>query len=253
VRAPDATALAGALKRGELRLHYQPAIRLSDSSMRGAEALLRWDHPERGLVPPGEFLPAAEAGGLIRAIGSWVLEQAVRQVVRWNQIVQPPLVVSVNVSAGQLQDGALAAELRRILDQCGGSPTHVCVEVTEAALGRAGEGLLQALVRLREIGASVAVDDFGGGRAPLRLLADLPVDEVKLEPGLVAALDHGTRGAAVVRGVVDLARSLGLVVTAKGVETAEQRDALAAAGCDFAQGFFLARPTEAGAVAALLP
>jgi EAL domain-containing protein (putative c-di-GMP-specific phosphodiesterase class I) len=250
--APDAAALARAVEQGELRVHYQPAIGLSDGTMRGVEALVRWEHPERGLVPPGEFIPAAEAGGLIGAIGAWVLEQAVRQVGRWNQVVKPPLVASVNVSGRQLADRRLIRDLLRILDETGAAPEHVCLEITESVLGRAGDGLFDVLRELRGMGVSLAVDDFGGGKAPLRLLAKAPVDEVKLEPGLVQALSEGEQGEAVLAGAVELAHRMGLSVTAKGVETEAQRDTLTALGCDRAQGFFLARPDDAGALQRLL-
>ncbi|HZQ27227.1 MAG TPA: EAL domain-containing protein [Acidimicrobiales bacterium] len=248
----EPAALSQALERGELRLHYQPIIGLADGTMRGVEALVRWEDPERGLVPAADFLPAAEAGGLIGAIGAWVLEQAVRQVGRWNQLVKPALVASVNVSGRQLGDRRLVLDLRRILNETGAGPEHVCLEVTEAVLARGGDAMAAVLAEVCELGVSLAVDDFGAGRAPLRLLARLALDELKLEPGLVQALGQGGQGQAVTAAAIDFGHRLGVSVTAKGVETAAQRDALAALGCDRAQGYFLARPDEAGAVQRLL-
>jgi EAL domain-containing protein (putative c-di-GMP-specific phosphodiesterase class I) len=248
----DPAALSQALERGELRLHYQPIIGLADGTMRGIEALVRWEDPERGLVAAADFLPAAEAGGFIGAIGAWVLERAVRQVGRWNQLVQPPLVASVNVSGRQLGDRRLVLDLRRILDETGAAAAHVCLEVTEVVLARGTDAMLAVLTEVGQMGVSLAIDDFGMGRAPLRLLAQLPVHELKLEPGLVQALGQGQRGEAVVAGAIEFGHRLGLSVTAKGVETAAQRDALAALGCDQGQGYFLARPDDAGAVQRLL-
>ena len=244
-------ALHGALDRGDLRLHYQPAIRLSDGAMRGVEALIRWQHAEHGLIAPAQFIPIAEETGLMRPIGEWVLTEACRQVARWNRIVRPALHVSVNLSARQLLDDDLVGDVERVLAAAGADPASVCLEVSEAALTVDGERVLAVLERLKALGVHLAIDDFGAGLSALGYLRRLPVDVLKLDRMLAQGLSD-PRGVAVVRSVIDMAHALGLVVVAEGVESSGQLDCLAELGCDLAQGYFLGRPAEAGAMSGLL-
>jgi EAL domain-containing protein (putative c-di-GMP-specific phosphodiesterase class I) len=251
LNAALAEELPGALERDELRLHFQPAIRLEDGSMRGAEALVRWQHPELGLVPPAQFIPAAEEGGLMRAVGQWVLEQACRQVTRWNRLVRPALVVSVNLSARQLHDPEVVADVRRVLRETETDARHVCLEVSERALAAAGDGVVDVLERLKTLGVQLAVDNFGSGPSVLAYLRMLPVDQLKLDRVLTDGL-HDPRGVVVVQAVVDMAHALGMAAVAEGVETADQVKHLQAVGCDLAQGYFLGRPGEPAALTGLL-
>jgi diguanylate cyclase (GGDEF)-like protein/PAS domain S-box-containing protein len=243
--------LPGVLDRDELRLHFQPAIRLNDGAMRGAEALVRWEHPEYGLIPPREFIPVAEESGLMARIGRWVLAEACRQATRWNRIVQPALRVAVNLSAGQLRDPCLVDDVRTVLADTGTAPSHLCLEVAEATLVHDVDAAVAVLAELKAVGVLLAIDDFGAGPSALGHLRRLPADVIKLDSSLAHGLGD-LRGVAVVRSVVDLAHGLGLVVVAEGVESSSQADRLATLGCDLAQGYFLGRPNEAPALAGLL-
>ena len=237
------SALHGALERDELRLHFQPAVSLRDGALHAVEALLRWQHPVRGLVGPDEFIPVAEDEGLMGAIGEWVLRQACEQLGRWNRIVHPPLVVAVNVSGRQLSAPGLVDNVAKVLAETGTDPRCLCLEVGESALSNDENGDLgEVLGRLRDLGVRLAVDDFGAGQAALATLARVPIDVLKLDKALADGLDDGERGTAVVRAMVELGHALGLVVVAEGVETAGQLAALEEAGCDAAQGFLLGRP-----------
>jgi diguanylate cyclase (GGDEF)-like protein/PAS domain S-box-containing protein len=244
-------SLPGALDRGELCLHYQPAIRLSDGAMRGAEALVRWQHPTEGLIAPAEFIPVAEEAGLLRAIGMWVLTEACRQVSRWNRLVRPALHIAVNLSARQLLDPTVVADVAHVLADTATDPGNVCLEVRESALVDDTDAVIDALHRLKELGVRLAIDDFGAGQSALGHLRQVPVDVLKLDRVLAQGLSD-PKGVAVVRSVIELAHALDLVVVAEGVETSGQLDQLAALGCDLAQGYFLGRPADAGAMSGLL-
>ena len=244
-------ALHGALDRNELRVHFQPAVRLSDGAMRGAEALVRWQHPEHGLVTPSEFIPIAEEAGLIREIGEWVLREACRQVTRWNAIVRPALTVSVNISKRQLLDETLPADVSRVLAETGAAPDSICLEIAEGVLLEDGDRVIEVLHDLKAVGVQLAIDDFGAGQSALGYLARIPVDVLKLDRALASGLGD-PRGVAVVKAVIDMAHSLGFTAIAEGVETAGQLEWLDALGCDLAQGFFVGKPAEAGAMSGLL-
>jgi len=170
-----------ALVRDEFRLHYQPAIRLRDGAMRGAEALVRWQHPEYGLIAPAEFIPAAEEAGFMREIGTWVLTEACRQVTRWNRLVRPALTVAVNLSAYQLHEPSLLEDVTRVLTETGTSPADVCLEIAEGALLAETERVIEVLEQLKALGVLLAIDDFGAGQSALGYLRRLPVDILKLD------------------------------------------------------------------------
>jgi Amt family ammonium transporter len=236
-------ALRQALERDELELHYQPVVCLEKEDLRGVEALIRWHHPERGLVSPPEFVPVAEELGLIVPIGEWVLRQACRQAVRWWRKRAPadPFRLSVNLSARQLQVPALVSTVEQALADTGLPPDALELELTENVAVQATEQLR----RLRALGVRLALDDFGTGYASLSYLRQLEVDTLKVDQSFIHGLEHTGTDETLVRSIVFLADRLGLDLIAEGVETRRQADELRAMGCRRAQGFFFARPLPA--------
>jgi diguanylate cyclase (GGDEF)-like protein len=245
-------ALRTALESSQLRVHYQPRFSINvDTGLVGFEALVRWQHPERGLLGPGEFVPLAEETGLIVPIGEWVLEQALGQVRRWRQS-RPGMTISVNLSGRQLARPDLVANLERALLAAGADPGVLWLEVTEDTVQRdpiAVGGILDALHRL---GVNLALDDFGMGHSSLQSLRELPVDMLKIHQSFVAALDAETDDSALVGAVVELGHALGLTVIAEGVETDVQLAHLRELGCDGAQGFLFSGPVTEDGVHELL-
>lgn len=230
-----------ALARHQLRVHYQATIDLATGRPCGVEALVRWHHPERGLLLPGEFLPVAEETGLVVPLGSWVLRTALREI----RSLQGPgadahaLQVSVNLSTRQLDKAFLVEEVAALLRETGIPPSTVTLELTEHALMGDVEG---RVARLKDLGVRLAVDDFGTGYASLTYLKRFPVDEVKVDRSFVTGLGSDPSDLAITGAVVRLAHDLGMYTTAEGVESTEQLEALRRLGCDRAQGFLLARP-----------
>jgi diguanylate cyclase (GGDEF)-like protein/PAS domain S-box-containing protein len=248
------SALRRAVPAGELCLHYQPVVELMTGEAIGVESLLRWHHPTRGLLAPSDFVPVAEETGLIDAIGAWVLEEACTEAVRWHQ--QPglaDLMVSVNVSARALSTVGFDAQVARVLNRTGIDPSLVCLEITESAVMGNVEVSLRALRRLKHVGVTIAVDDFGTGYSSLTYLRRLPVDVLKVDQSFVAGLGRQSEDSAIVRAVVTLAGSLGLVAIAEGVERAEQVEELYAVGCRLGQGFHYAPPVPASELLASSP
>ena len=229
--------------RGELRLVYQPVMHLPTMQVVGVEALVRWDHPERGLVPPTEFIPLAEANGTIDRLGRWVLEQACRQRVAWaaERPDLPPLSMAVNVSPLQLADGDFAVDATRIVRAAGLSPADVVLEVTESALAREGD-LVARLFELRAAGFQIALDDFGTGYSALSQLRGLPLDIVKIDRSFVAGIAREPEEWALTTAIVRLANSLRKTTLAEGVELGAQLAHLRSLGCEHAQGYLFARP-----------
>jgi diguanylate cyclase (GGDEF)-like protein/PAS domain S-box-containing protein len=243
-------ALRQALERDELVLHYQPCVALDTGRVVGVEALLRWDHPEHGLLPPARFIPLAEQTGLIVPIGEWVIEEACRQLAAWDM---PELKMAVNVSPRQLASAGLIEAVSRALDGAGVAPDRVCLEITESAVIADPDAALAQLRRLKTIGVRLAVDDFGIGYSSLANLRELlPVDVLKIDKTFVDGLNANKDDTVIVESVVGLARSLGLEAVAEGVETAAQAEALTAMECGQAQGYHYARPLSASALAQLL-
>jgi len=237
-------ALRCALDRGELVLHYQPLVHLPTGRTYGAEALVRWQHPERGLVLPGEFLPLAEASDLMVDLGRFVLEQACRQAVRWRCAGGPDLV-SVNVAGRELLAPGYLAGLERVLSTTG-LPAHALVlEVTETSLDADAAGALDVLRAVRALGVRVAIDDFGTGWSSLSRLSRLPVDILKIDRSFVRDLAPGADRAPLVQAIVSLATALGLGVVAEGVEHPHQADLLRSLGSAHAQGYLFSRPLPA--------
>ncbi|WP_346621944.1 EAL domain-containing protein [Blastococcus montanus] len=248
--APGQLSMFGDLRRaireGELVVHYQPRVALADGRVRGVEALVRWQHPERGLVPPSEFIPLAEQTGLVRPLTEAVLGQALADCRRW-RADGLPLTVAVNLSARSLLDIGLADRVAESLREHGVPASCLELEITESAAMKDPARALQVLHRLRELGVELSVDDYGTGQASLAYLTRLPVGTLKVDRSFVQTMELDASDRTIVRSTIDLAHSLGLRVVAEGVETRATWDDLARLGCDDAQGFWLARPLPAAA------
>jgi diguanylate cyclase (GGDEF)-like protein len=236
------TELRAAIQSTELAVHYQPIVDLQSRRTVGAEALLRWHSPQRGLMPTPEFVALAEETGLIVNLGAWVLDQAVSSLRSWDGATKRPLKVSVNLSARQLTSSRLVEEAIASFDRAGTDPARVTFEVTESSLVDLGGEAVSNLTRLRALGCTIALDDFGTGWSSLSYLQQLPVDCLKLDRSFVARLDEDGRDRAVVGSLVSLAHALDLVVVAEGVERLAQLEVLVDLGCDSAQGFLLQPP-----------
>jgi diguanylate cyclase (GGDEF)-like protein len=234
-----------ALELGQFELHYQPKVDARSGRYRGAEALLRWRHPDRGLVSPGEFVPLAEDSGLIIPIGAWVIREACRQVRAWQRDGLPAARVAVNVSAAQFQQRDLVDTVRRALDDSGIRASCLEIELTESAVMTNPEESVEILKVLSRMGVAVSVDDFGTGYSSMSYLRRFPLDKLKIDRSFIADLLTSPEAAALVRGIVSLAHSLGLKVIAEGVETLEQMELLTRLGCDQLQGFCFSRPLPA--------
>jgi EAL domain-containing protein (putative c-di-GMP-specific phosphodiesterase class I) len=235
--------LAGALREGQLFVLYQPIFDLRGRQVIGAEALVRWRHPERGVVGPDVFIPLAEEIGLIVPIGRWVLEQACRQAAAWSAQGHP-LAVSVNVSAHQLGRRSFADDVRRALADCGLDPSLLTLEITETTLMRDVTGASDRLREIRQLGVQIAIDDFGTGYASLSNLQRMPVDVLKVDRSFVAALSEGGRGRELLEAILGVGQALSLVVVAEGIELRSQMLTLEEMGCEMAQGFLMGRPTS---------
>ncbi|HSL59970.1 MAG TPA: EAL domain-containing protein [Acidimicrobiales bacterium] len=239
--------LRRALDADELVVHYQPVIDVASGEAVSVEALVRWQHPTRGLVPPGEFIPVAEQTGLIERLGEVVLRAACAQLRSWRDDAgMPQLLMAVNLSARQLLRPGLASEVGEILDAAGIEPADVCLEITESALLAQDESATAAVRALKALGVRIAVDDFGTGYSSLSHLTQLPVDVLKIDRSFISGIDADAHDRALVRSIVGLAHDLGITAVAEGVETGAQLATLASIGCDQAQGYLIARPAPAG-------
>ena len=244
-RLETENALHRALERDELRIYYQPIIELAGGTCSGAEALVRWQHPDRGLVAPDAFIDLAEETGLIVPIGEWVLEEACRQLMEWRASgqVSPAFTMAVNLSARQLAQADLVAQVADALERTGAPPELVCLEITESVL--MAETTIEAIDALRALGVRLSIDDFGTGYSSLGYLRRFPVDSVKVDRSFVDGLGTEAEDSAIVAAVVGLGHALGLSVVAEGVETELQLAELRALGCDRAQGYWFAKPQPA--------
>jgi diguanylate cyclase (GGDEF)-like protein len=237
--------LRSALDRGQLSLHYQPKIRLSDERVVGLEALLRWNHPEMGMVRPDRFIPIAEDTGMIVEIGAWVIDQACSDLVRLrDELSVTDLRVSVNVSARQMRSESLVDTVARSLVEHQVPPSSLCLELTESILMENLDSVSTQLKMLRVYGTQVSIDDFGTGYSSLAYLSSLPVDELKIDRAFVKVLDEDPHAPDVIGAVVNLAKALDIRTVAEGTETRDQVDRLKSLGCEEAQGFFFAKPVS---------
>jgi EAL domain-containing protein (putative c-di-GMP-specific phosphodiesterase class I) len=240
--------LRRALAKGELVVHYQPIAGLPDGAVRAHEALVRWQHPSRGLLAPAEFLQLAEDTGLVIALGEWVL----REACRWATFIgaEQGVQVAVNLSLRQFNDPKLIELVRRVLAESGLPPALLMLEVAETTAMHQTDVAASTLAKLKELGVSLAIDDFGTGYSNLASLRRFTVDMLKIDRTIVADLPGDAHAKALAGGIVGLAHALGMKVVAEGVETEAQRDFLAALGCDRAQGFYIGKPVDADAASA---
>jgi EAL domain-containing protein (putative c-di-GMP-specific phosphodiesterase class I) len=235
-------SLRRALKRNEFVLHYQPKVDLATGLISGAEALVRWNHPTRGLVPPAQFIPIAEDSGLILPIGNWVLREACAQARAWQDAGLPVTTMAVNVSAMQLRDEGFLGGLFAILRETGLDPRSLELELTESVLMKQADSTAAILQSVRERGVQVALDDFGTGYSSLSYLRKYPIDALKIDQSFVSHINAAGDDASIVTAVISMARSLNLRVVAEGVETSEQLTFLQTHRCDQAQGFLFSKP-----------
>jgi diguanylate cyclase (GGDEF)-like protein len=252
-RMAMADDLRGALERGELELHYQPQVELASGRIVGLEALMRWHHPRRGLVPPAVFIPIAERTGCILSLGRWAFDEACRQLALWQEQGIAPDVVAVNFSALQFKGSAdLDREIAQTLLNRRIEPHRVEVELTESVLMEVTKQHSDCLGRLQQLGVRIAIDDFGTGYSSLSYLTTYPVHRLKIAQELVFGVDTDSRNATVVRAAIRLAHDLGIECIAEGVETQAQAKFLMAAGCERGQGYYFSRPVEASRATELL-
>jgi diguanylate cyclase (GGDEF)-like protein len=246
------SALRHALERGELELHYQPQVSLADGRIVGAEALLRWNHPELGPVPPCEFIPLAEETGLIVPIGEWALRRACRQNRAWQQAGYPPIRIAVNLSLRQFRQRELREVVGRILAETGLEARWLELELTESLLTRDVERMTAVLRGMKDMGITISVDDFGTGYSSLSYLQRFPLDTLKIDRSFVAGIGAENDRGAIATAIIAMARSLKLNVVAEGLETPGELAFLRAHGCHAAQGYYFSRPLPAAHMGELL-
>jgi EAL domain-containing protein (putative c-di-GMP-specific phosphodiesterase class I) len=249
-RAREALALDSnlreALSQRQFVLHFQPQIDLRSRRIVGAEALLRWQTPQRGLIGPGEFLPRAEQTGLILPINEWVLREACREAATWQRRGLPPLRIGVNLSSIQFQKQNVPLLVARVLAETGLDPRRLDLELTESMLLEQTDTVVRDLQQLRELGVGISIDDFGTRYSSLAYVKHFPVDRLKIDQSFVRDLGSNPHDAAIVRAIVSLGHSLELEVIAEGVESTEQVTLLQSEGCDEVQGYLFGKPMPSG-------
>lgn len=241
-----------ALASGQFEVYLQPKFRIADGSLSGAEALVRWNHPEWGLQPPSEFIPLFERNGFITKLDQYVWEQACSLMRRWDLMGFPRIDVSVNVSRTDIRDMDMARVLGGLVERYGLDPSRLHLEITESACKDSADQLVETLHRLRKMGFVIEMDDFGSGYSSLNMLTEMPLDVLKLDMKFIQTEVANPSGDSILGFIVSLARWMELSVVAEGVETREQLERLQADGCDYAQGYFLARPMPVKALEELL-
>jgi EAL domain-containing protein (putative c-di-GMP-specific phosphodiesterase class I) len=236
----------------QLRLVYQPQMDLRSNRISGVEALLRWNHPEHGMIPPDEFIPIAERSGIIQDIGVWVLRESCRQAVRWRDEGIARLTVSVNVSTVQFRIGDLSRVVADLLVETGLPASLLELEITETGIMRDMHVAGDTLLALHRLGVGMAIDDFGTGYSSLSYLRSLPVDRIKIDRSFVKDVIASEDAAVIATAIVNLAHNLRMEVVAEGVETKEQADFIRGTGCAFVQGYYYGKPSSAADIRAML-
>jgi EAL domain-containing protein (putative c-di-GMP-specific phosphodiesterase class I) len=234
--------LRRAIVRHEFQLRYQPIVHLRTNEITGLEALIRWQHPEHGIIPPLDFIPLAEETGMIVPIGEWVLREACRQAARWNERRETPLTVSVNLSAVQLNQGNLPDLVESALTESGLMPALLVIELTESLLVDHRESTLRQLQQVKALGIRLAIDDFGTGYSSLAYLRRFPIDIIKIDKSFVDDVGNVPAAAALTMGIIQLGRSLHLSTIAEGIEHADQLSELTDGNCELGQGYYFAEP-----------
>jgi EAL domain-containing protein (putative c-di-GMP-specific phosphodiesterase class I) len=242
--------LQRAIEGSQLELHYQPVVRLADHEILGVEALVRWNHPERGLISPGQFIPLAEESGLIISMGRWVLENACREAVEIQKRFPrtAPIAMSVNLSVRQLQSDTIVSDVRRALTETGLAPAALVLEITESVMLADTDFAVSRLVELKNLGVRLAMDDFGTGYSSLSYLSRFPVDILKMDRSFIGSGEN----PALTSAILALGASLDLDVVAEGIEREEQEASLHDLGCEIGQGFLYAKPMPARALGEFL-
>jgi EAL domain-containing protein (putative c-di-GMP-specific phosphodiesterase class I) len=233
-----------ALEKGELLVHYQPQWDLERGALIGAEALLRWMHPSRGMVPPAEFIPIAESSGLINRIGEWVLEEACRQNKAWQEAGHAPIRIAVNLSMRQFEQPDLAEKVGRVIAAAGMDPRYIELEITES-MAMDAERAIVTLSKLKRLGVHISIDDFGTGYSSLSVLKRFPIDKLKIDRSFLRDLDANRNNGLIASAIIAMAHSLNLSVIAEGVETQEQIEFLRTLACYQVQGFYYSPPLPA--------
>jgi len=251
-RQATESSLRQALDRQEFVLHYQPKVDLQSGAIVAAEALIRWQHPQRGLLSPGEFIPIAEDSGLIRTMGRWVLREACCQAQAWLQAGLPPITLAVNTSALELRADDFLENLRAILEETKVEPHRLEIELTESVLMRDAESAGCLLQAIADLGVQLAIDDFGTGYSSLSYLSRFPINTLKIDQSFVSRMNGNPDDANIVSAVISMGKSLRKKVIAEGVETPEQHACLVDLHCDEGQGYYFGRPMPAEAFATLL-
>jgi EAL domain-containing protein (putative c-di-GMP-specific phosphodiesterase class I) len=246
------SGLRHALERQEFILHYQPKMNLETSAIMGVEALIRWRHSERGLVPPNQFIPIAEGSGVIVPIGRWVLREACRQARAWQDAGLAPLRIAVNISAVELRAKEFVVGVREILKETGLDPRYVELELTEAFLMQDANATAAVLQSLKDLGVMLALDDFGTGYSSLSHLKRLPIDTLKIDQSFVRDLATDPGDASIVSAVISMGESLHMQVVAEGVETSKQLQFLQEHSCPEGQGYYFSHPMTAAEFGQLL-
>jgi predicted signal transduction protein with EAL and GGDEF domain len=234
-----------ALQRSEFEMYYQPQVDIQSQRIRGMEALIRWHHPERGMVSPNDFIPIAEESGLITPISEWVLEAACKQVLFWRAARLPPISLGINLSARQIEHPHFVDKFLHAMKDHGVEGQGLDIEITESTLMRDMDGAIEKLRRLADQGVEISIDDFGTGYSSLSYLKKLPVHTLKIDRSFIQDLSGASNGGTIVAGITAMAKGLHLNVVAEGVETRAQLDYLKSVGCDAYQGYLFSRPVAA--------
>ena len=252
-RMETSNALRRAINGQELRAHYQPILDLETGRVTSLEALVRWQHPTRGLIPPGDFIPIAEETGLIVPLGDWMLEESCRQLREWldADVVSASFSINVNLAAAHLRQSGLPQRVLEVLQKYGLEPSQINLEITESSVIGGHDGVIEILEQLRDLGIRLHLDDFGTGYSSLSYLQRLPIQTLKIDQSFLRGIQH-QRDREIVGAVVGLARALELNVVCEGIETLEHHEWLRGLGCPCGQGYFYARPGPAQTIRDLL-